>query len=527
MSSTLDPGPLVEAVAARVERWRRERFASRLFSRDHTLWSPEPLPELADRLGWLELPEAMAPRVEELERLGAEVAAEGVEAVVLLGMGGSSLAPALYAATFGHAPDRPRLEVLDTTHPDAVAAAEARLDPERTVWVVASKSGTTVETLALFRHFWRRAGGDGRRFLAITDPGTPLEVLARERGFRGTVLAPPDVGGRFSALSVFGLVPAALCGVPVAGLLESASAMAAACRGEEGNPGLELGALLGEAALAGRDKLTLLATPGFRALPAWLEQLLAESTGKGGRGIVPVDGEPRLDPAGLGPDRVLVTLALAGEGPAALPVGHPTVRMALASPVELGGELYRWEVATAAAGAVLGVNPFDQPDVQLAKELARRALGGELEPGEGVPAETPEAVARLERLVAALDPGDYLAVQAFLAPAAATDAALARLRAALRRRTSCPVTVGYGPRFLHSTGQLHKGGPPTVRCLQLVDTPRSDLPVPETGTTFGRLIRAQADGDLAALAARGRQVLRIELGGEPAAAVTALAEALS
>ncbi len=531
-------GDLEGALAARLAAWRETDAVGRLWRRDHTLWSEEPVPELEDRLGWLGLPETMAARCDVLRRFAAAAAGEGIGRVLLLGMGGSSLAPDVFARTFAGAPGFPGLVVVDTTHPDAVRAVDRAADPERTLVLVASKSGTTVETLSLFRHFWERLAAlpeRGRRFAAVTDPGTPLETLARERGFREVFSAPPDVGGRFSALSVFGLLPAALIGVDPARLLASARAASAACRDPEGDA-VALGALLGEAARAGRDKLTLFTSPHLGAFPAWIEQLVAESTGKRGRGILPVAGEPPQPTALYGRDRLFVSLALAGERERPLEelldalaaAGHPVMRIRLDEPADLGGEMFRWETAVALAGSVLGINPFDQPDVQLAKDLARRAMAGEAASvPSGVAADAAGLADAVAARLASVAAGDYVAVQAFLAPEPETDARLARLRSRLLAALRVPVTVGYGPRFLHSTGQLHKGGPDRGVFLQLVDNPRRDLPIPGSDHTFGQLIRAQADGDLAALQARGRRILRVDLGADPQAGLARLAEAVT
>ena len=536
----LAPGPLAGAVEARLARWQREDTAGRLWRRDHTVWFAEDRPELTDRLGWLDLPEAMVSRLGELEALAHGVLADGVERVVLLGMGGSSLAPEVFERVLGNAPGHPALEVLDSTHPGTVARLSAAVDPARTLFVVASKSGGTVETLSFFRHFWKLLEGRpdrGRHFVAITDPGSGLERLARERGFRAVVLAPPDVGGRFSALCPFGLAPAALIGVALPRLLASAREAAVAHR-DGAAPGFALGALLGEAALAGRDKLILLTSPGLAAFPAWLEQLIAESLGKEGRGVVPVAGEVLRAPSWYGEHRVFVRLGLAGEGDdateralAALErAGHPVARIELGDPLELGAEMFRWELATAMAGSILGVNPFDQPDVQAAKEAAKRAMAGEAggEAPEAVPVEDPARVAAaLDRWAGTVETGCYVAVQAFLEPSEGTAAALGTLRRALGERLGVPVTAGWGPRYLHSTGQLHKGGPASGRFLQLVDRPAADVPIPETSHTFGHLIAAQAAGDASALAARGRILLRLDLGANPGAALGELAERIA
>ncbi len=532
-------GTLATAFERRLSAWREADAVSRLWAKDRTLWSPQPVPELTDRLGWLHLPASSRLELPRLVKLAGEVREEGVRRVVLAGMGGSSLAPELFQHTFGNREGCPDLVVLDTTHPDGVAELLAHLDLARTLVLVSSKSGSTIEMLSLFAILWERMAAavaePGGRFVAITDPGTSLQRLAQERGFRGIFNGVADVGGRFSALSVFGLVPAALIGVDVERLLASAEAMAAACARAEDNPGLELGAALAELALGGRDKLTFVAAPPLGSLPDWLEQLVAESTGKHGRGIVPVVGEPLADTAAYGADRAFVGLAVAGREDAALldrldtlqAAGHPVLRLVLADPFELGGELFRWEVAVALAGSALGINPFDQPDVQLAKELARRAMGAGAGPTKNGHGERGEPVARLLEFLASARPGDYLAVQAFLGPNLTTGAQLARLQRRLRDRLRLAVTVGYGPRFLHSTGQLHKGGADNGLFLQLVDRPRVDLGVPGSDYTLARLVAAQARGDMDALASRGRRVLRLDLGGEPVARLAELVDRLA
>ncbi len=515
------------------------------------MWSPTVVPELVDRLGWLTLPESMQAETAAYAAFADEVRGEGIRDVVLLGMGGSSLAPEVFQATFGRREGYPSLIVLDSTHPDAVRAVESRLDLARTLFVVSSKSGGTSETTSFFRYFWSRyqtsaaggphqpAGAAGRHFVAITDPGTSLEALAREREFRRVFNARPDVGGRYSALSAFGLVPAALVGVDVPHLLEHARAMAgAAGPGAEGdaNPAVALGAALGELALGGRDKVTFLVGPSVALLPAWIEQLVAESTGKQGKGILPVADEPRLAAGDYGSDRVFVSIAIEGAEQAGLAdatrelaaKGHPVIAIALGKKIDLGQEFFRWQFATAAAGAILGIQPFDQPDVQLAKDLARRAMdaaGSQAAPAAGSSAIADSARWReaITRWLSSVGPHDYVAVHAYVAPSAASVGALERLRERLGRRTKVATTLGLGPRFLHSTGQLHKGGPNTGLFLQLVDDPERDLPVPETTYTFGQLIRAQAAGDAMALEQRGRRVLRIDLGPDAVKGLETLA----
>jgi len=532
----LSLGSYLPAVEERLLRFDREGFAERLWRKDPTLWSEDPVPELADRLGWLDLAEASESDLEEIRSFAASTPALRV---LLLGMGGSSLAPEVFARLF---PRDRQLEVLDSTHPSAVAAATARSSSGHTLYVVSSKSGTTVETSSLCAHFLareRRAHPEraGERFVAITDEGTPLEALAREKGFAAVFRAPAEVGGRYSALSRFGLVPAALVGVDLGRLLASAAEMAAACRSSSDNPGLTLGAMLGELALAGRDKLTLLADPALASFPDWLEQLVAESLGKVGRGVVPVAGEGDEPHGARSDDRVFVGLRLAGEADPAITArisrareaGHPTIEISLEDRLQIGAEIFRWEAAVAVAGAVLGVQPFDQPDVQAAKDAAKRAMARTSRDQRSGPSAVGAGSASLTVAVndwlAGLDDGDYVAIQAFLDPASSA-AALANLRGALWRRTGGVVTAGHGPRFLHSTGQLHKGGPDTGRFLQLIDSPAVDVAVPGGEHTFGQLIRAQAAGDAEALAERGRRVLVVDLGEGGASAVGPLIDAI-
>ena len=531
-------GGLTARVQARLDSWDAEGFGARMWAKDHTLWSRTEIPELTDRLGWLWLPGETG-QVAGMEDFAAEVRREA-DRVVLLGMGGSSLAPEVYQATFGNADGYPELVVLDSTHPAAVQAVAKSVDPRRTLFVVASKSGGTIETLSLFRYFWHEVSGamdhPGERFVALTDPGSGLEALARERGFRWVFPTPPEVGGRYSALTPFGLAPAALIGMDIRRLLASAAAMAGACGPEvpaSHNPGLRLGAAMGEAALAGRDKVTYVCSPAVAAFGGWVEQLIAESTGKNGTGIVPVAGEPLGDYRAYGDDRLFVHLAVAGEDPAGQPaalevlqaVGHPVIRVILDDLYDLGAELFRSEMAVAAAGSILGINPFDQPDVQIAKDLARRAmsdegLGGVIDEVDA--GDSGQLGDRLEEWIGMLRPGDYIGIQAYLPMGGPVAADLGKLVRTLRDGYRAAVTLGYGPRFLHSTGQLHKGGAGNGLFLQVVDTPAPDLVVPEAGFTFGELIEGQAAGDCQALAARGHRVLRVRLGDDPAEGVGAV-----
>ena len=515
--------------------WQQARVPERFWKQDPTLWPAAPASDVAQRMGWLRLPEMMHEQLHELTSFAEAVRSEGFRHVVVLGMGGSSLAPDVLRGMFGHRPGYPELLVLDSTHPDAVAAVQRAIDVSRTLFLVSSKSGTTIEPLSFYRYFADavRASGaaPGRSFVAITDPGTPLEKLAHEDGFRAVFLALPTVGGRYSALTMFGLVPAALVGVDVRSLLDRAWTMAEACAPSvpvRENPGLALGAALGELGTHGKDKLTLYAGGSFAPFPVWVEQLVAESTGKVGKGIVPIVDEPRVPPDRYGSDRVFVEVQERGrlDGPLAThtsrleSAGFPVVRVQVPDPLAVGEEFFRWEMAVASAGNVLGIDPYDQPDVELAKELARRAMARPADAAAGPdrttvsvnePAALAEAVASW---TGSARPGDYVGIQAYLAPTAETTGALEQLRRRLLEGLRLATTCGYGPRFLHSTGQLHKGGPNTGLFLQLIDLPRQDRPVPGAGYTFGELIRSQSMGDYQALRQKERRVLRVDLGDD-------------
>jgi transaldolase/glucose-6-phosphate isomerase len=545
---TFSLGHYESKVADRLKKWQEEQVARRIWDKDFTVWAATHLPEITDRLGWLHLPETMRSELGGLNAFADEIKTVGPRHIVLLGMGGSSLAPEVFQATFGSGPGRAELIVLDSTHPRQVKAVASRVDPRRALFIVASKGGTTIETISLFKYFFRAAaeltGNAGRHFVATTDAGSPLESLAAERGMRRTFIAPADVGGRYSALTQFGLLPAALIGVDIDGLLKSASAMADACGPSvpaADNPGLALGAALGELALAGRDKVTFVTSASLAAFPSWLEQLIAESTGKNGRGIVPVVDEPLGRAQAYGPDRVFVHIGLAGGSSVEAAehlglleaAGHPVIRIVVNEKIDLGGEIFRWELAVAGAGSILGINPFDQPDVRLAKDLSRDAMaeGASNWAGGREPA---LSVERKDKLAGALDKflstgrrGDYLGIQAYLAPAAPIRTSLEGMRPALRDKLRVATTLGFGPRFLHSTGQLHKGGPNTGLFLQLVDTISDDLTVPETDYTFGRLVSAQSSGDFQALQLRKRRVLRIALGRDAIAGLEKTWEVLS
>ncbi len=524
---------------------REQGFLERLRERDASLWSrdPEEQAAIANRLGWVTVHATMAERSLELREFGREVQEGGYTHVVLLGMGGSSLAPEVFQETFGPAAGFPPLTVLDTTDPASILAVERSLDLQRTLFIVSSKSGTTIETTSLFRYFAERvrvARGDGgvlENFVAITDPDTPLEKQANREGFRRCFLNPPDIGGRYSALSYFGLVPAAAIGVDIDRLLEGAQAL-------DQRATLELGATLGAMAAEGRDKITFLPTPALRSFGAWAEQLLAESTGKKGQGLVPVDGEPAGPPEVYGNDRLFVRLRLAGQpdeldGPvrAIQAAGHPIVTIELSGVYALGAELLRWEIATAAAGALMGIDPFDEPNVQESKDNTMAVLR-ESSRAEHVsdppPTATDDALSlycdaataqvlgggessvgsALAQHFRRSGAGDYLAIMAYFQRSERHDRLLTRMRTMLRDATRLATTAGYGPRFLHSTGQLHKGGPPTGVFLQLTADDQLDLPIPgEPAYSFSKLKQAQALGDLRALQQRGRRVVRVHVSG--------------
>ena len=447
---------------------QRADLIDRIWERDSTTWTGA---DEARWLGWLDEPRRMRERVPELSAFAEEIAADGIDAVVLLGMGGSSLAPEVLRRTF----DVSGFHVLDTTHPAAIRALEAALDLDRTLFVSASKSGSTLETRSHTDYFWEKTGKRGAAFAAVTDPGSDLERLAGERGFRHVFHGEPTIGGRYSALSAFGIVPAALMGVDVDRLLANAERMADDCRLDEGNPGFELGRQLGAGWHEGRDKICIRETPGGFGL--WAEQLIAESTGKQGKGLIPAPGES--------PDG-------ADRQDAAPQVDDPYA---------LGAEFFRWEFAVAVAGAYLAINPFDQPDVQAAKDKTNEVLATGQEPEVEPEGSIAELLARAEN-------HDYVCVQAFVDPA--TD--LTPIVGKLRRASGVVVTHGYGPRYLHSTGQLHKGGPNTGLFLQIVDDEGDELPIPGKPFGFRRFIRAQAEGDFESLKARGRRVARVKLG---------------
>ncbi len=542
---TLELGDLKKQVDERLKLWKKQDFSRRLWAKDHTLWFSKPQPEITDRLGWLFLPEMMHDSLEELSLFSEQIKNEGISSVVLLGMGGSSLAPDVFQKTFGNAPGYPELHVLDSTHPSAVLSVEEKLDLNRILFIVSSKSGTTMETLSLFRYFWNKirlnTDDAGEHFVAITDPGTPLMKLAHERGFRRVFEANPDVGGRYSALTYFGMVPAALIGMDIHKHIDRAwiaSKNCALCGSEDEAAGTILGASLGEVCRE-RDKLTFIASDSIRSFPDWLEQLIAESTGKDDKGILPVAGEPLATVGEYSQDRFFVFLTLSGESVTELEdrmkalkqAGHPFIRIELSDRFDLGREIFSWEVAVALAGSVLGIHPFNQPDVQLAKDFTKKAMENigkkEASDEETWSFDEPKALAQaLKSWLEQAKPGDYVAIQAYLAPSEEVTEALQSIRLELLKRTNLATTLGYGPRFLHSTGQLHKGGPNTGLFLQIVDEPNMELPVPETDYSFKNLIEAQAVGDYRALKQRGRRILRVNLKSDVISGLKKLSESI-
>ena len=557
----LFPTDLSRALEAALADWERDRGTARLWARDASLWTGT---DEARWMGWLDAPRAAAAGLDALESF-ARHTARGVTDVLLLGMGGSSLCPEVFAVTFGPQDGFPRLGVLDSTDPAQVARIERGIDLDRTLFVVASKSGSTLEPNIFKAYFHARVterlGADraGGRFVAITDPGSSLERAAADEGFLRTFAGVPEIGGRFSALSNFGLVPAALMGLDVRRIVERAGRMAAACgtdRAAADNPGVALGLALGVAARAGRDKLTIVASPGLRDLGAWLEQLIAESTGKEGRAIIPVDGERLAAPEVYGDDRIFAYLRLVSgadpatdEAVAALArAGQPVVRIALDHAYDVAAEFFRWEIATAVAGSILGINPFNQPDVEASKVATRRLTDAVEETG-ALPAETPiledaglrfytdeanaralagAAAARTARdLLAAhlgrLGRGDYFALLAYVDMTEAHAAPLQAIRRAVGDRAGHATCLGFGPRFLHSTGQAYKGGPDTGVFLQVTCDDGDDLPVPGRRYSFGTVKAAQARGDFEVLAERGRRALRVHLGPDVAGGLRTLA----
>lgn len=542
-------------VRAALAKLDEQRFCQRLWERDPSLWKSEPGHQrvIKNALGWLTVPGVMLGQVDEVLRFVDEVRNAGFKHAIVLGMGGSSLCPDVCRATFGTAPGFLGLHVLDSTVPASVAHVEKSVDVVKTLFLVSSKSGGTAETTSFYKYFYHRVGNlkgerAGENFVAITDPGTSLEKLALERRFRRVFHGQPDIGGRYSALSNFGMVPAALAGVDIRALLVNAEALVRACSGSvsaQDNPGAWLGVTMAEAARAGRDKITFVISPRIETFADWAEQLIAESTGKEGKGLVPVAGEALGDPAAYGGDRLFVHLRLAGKTEedverklqALEAAGHPVIRIELQDVLDLGKEFFRWEVATATAGALLGINPFDQPNVQESKDNTNRLLtqfgaqgkfveDASVVESEGVgfycDATTRSSLERATQPRAMTDylaaflgqarPGDYVALLAYLEPSGKHKALVESIRLRLRDALRLATTVGFGPRYLHSTGQLHKGGATNGLFIQITADDAEDLPVPGEPYSFSVLKQAQALGDLQSLQSKNRRGVRFPLG---------------
>lgn len=525
-----------EAARRTVDALLARHLIGRIWQRDVSVWGATPGDEvsraIANRLGWLDVAVTMPPELDRVVSVADEIRRDGIGMVYLLGMGGSSLCAEVIRSVYGVRDGCPQLVVMDTTDEAAIHAAATRLEPARTLFLVASKSGGTIEVASMEKLFWgevsRALGAKaGRQFVAITDPGTGLAQLAARRGYRHTFVNPPDIGGRFSALSLFGLVPAALIGAPVRDMLAGGLDMAEGCRQENHqNAGLELGAFIGAAANDGRDKLTVLLPPSMRTLGLWIEQLIAESTGKHGKGALPVVDEPLVSAGEYGSDRCFVSLSTDRDAPdmarvqALEDAGHPVLR--LSTRVEsLGAEFFRWEFATAVAGAVLGINPFDEPNVAEAKEKTKAILAAGDFSG-GTPAASTAGVAVyssrfrgsspaqvIRNAVASLAPGDYVGFLSYLPADSGVEAAVQKIRSDIQARTKVASTYGLGPRYLHSTGQYHKGGPNKMLAFVLTGEDATETQVPEAPYSFKQLKRAQAVGDYQTLEAHDRRTVRI------------------
>jgi len=536
------PPELQSLVVAANARLTESRAVERMWACDHRLWKQDPT-DIANRLGWLTIVEYMKDRAEDLRTFAASAKKRGIHDVVLLGMGGSSLGPEVLRATFGSSNGFPRLWVLDSTVPGWIQQVTQAIDPARSLFILASKSGGTIEVMSLFAHFWElvhKTPGHqgGEQFIAVTDPGTGLEKLAAEHGFWRIFTNPPDIGGRYSVLSYFGLVPAALMGIDIARLLTRAITMAQACRTQsplDQNPGADLGATMASLAQAGRNKITLISSPQITAFGLWAEQLLAESTGKEGTGLIPVANEPMVSPTAYGMDRLFIYLRLRGDQNRQLDLqiaglarhGHPVLTLTLQDRYDLAGEFFRWEIATAVAGHLLGIHPFDQPNVQESKDNTARVLDTIQVTGRLPKQTTATAAQAAAQLKQQCRPGAYVAILAYTTPSFRMEQAIRSLRRALISHHHVTTTAGYGPRYLHSTGQLHKGGPKSGLFLQLVDQMIPDLGIPGKPFTFRTLAQAQAAGDIQALKAHDQQGIVLPLGKNPITTIQTLTKFLA
>jgi len=559
-------GPFEERVKTALKELKENQVIEKIWNLDHTVWKPKPT-EISNRLGWLVSPKGMMDSIAEIEAFVEEVREAGYTHALLLGMGGSSLAPEVFRFTFGVKDGYLDLAVLDSTDPGAVLSFAEKLNPAKTLFIVSTKSGGTVETLSFFKYFYNRVsdsfGADqaGEHFIAITDPGSSLEQTAKKLNFRKTFLNDPNIGGRFSVLSFFGLVPAALIGMDLKLLLERASRMAANCSDSENNSGAWFGAIMGQLALAGRDKLTLIISPQIMHFGLWAEQLVAESTGKEGKGIVPIDGEEVGSPADYAQDRLFVYMKLAGDSTYDSKVedlkdaGHPVVQLNLKDIYDLGGEFFRWQFATAVASYFLKINPFDQPNVESAKVLTKQMVSEYHEKGrlpelkptlttDGIGIYTDIYVSDLEEALGIFfafantgsgenTPRSYVAIQAYIQPTSETEKALKSLQSKIRNVFKLATTVGFGPRFLHSTGQLHKGDAGNGLFIQLTADSAKDANIPDnpgeanSSMSFGVLKMAQALGDRQALLDAGRKVIRFHFRKEVVEGIKQIEQAIS
>ncbi|HJS25299.1 MAG TPA: hypothetical protein VJ751_13155, partial [Pyrinomonadaceae bacterium] len=518
-------GPLTDRVNSAMEAAVVNEVAQRIWSKDPSLWKSDEdnAKVIRNSLGWLTVAGEMLGTADELVEFAESTRARGFQHVMVCGMGGSSLCPEVLARTFGQQQGFPELLVLDSTDPDVIAAFAEGIDIERCLFVIASKSGSTTEPNVFYK-FWydqlsQRSENPGDNFIAITDPGSPLVETARELKFHQTFLNQADIGGRYSALSYFGMVPAALMGLDVRRFLDRASLVAQPDVSEKS--ALPLGVIMGECANAGRDKLTLVIDPSLETLGLWIEQLVAESTGKEGKGILPVNGEQLGSPDVYGNDRLFVSISLGAVSKetknkldALAEAGHPVVHRELASVYRLGAEFFEWEFATACAGWRLGINPFDQPNVQEAKDATKELLESFVRRGRLDEREKTAEDEDITTLLDTIKPGDYIAFLNFIEETPEIDRKFREIRTRLRDATKCAVTVGYGPRFLHSTGQLHKGGPDTGVFFQIIANDQTDFPIPGEDYTFSILKQAQALGDFRALSKRGRRVIGIDISND-------------
>jgi transaldolase/glucose-6-phosphate isomerase len=555
------PDSLAGAVAASLEDWKKNNKVVRLWQKDASLWTGT---DESNWLGWLSITEEQLAHIDTLKRIAADIKKARFKHALLLGMGGSSLCPEVMRMTFGKIKGHPELHVLDSTDPAQIRAIEAKLDLKSTICIVSSKSGSTLEPNIYKQYFFERVKAKvgekevGNRFIAITDPGSKMQQVAEADKFRKIFFGVPGIGGRYSAISNFGMVPAAVMGVNVEKFLKNTEEMVKACGASsaaDSNPGVLLGTILGIAATHGRDKITIITSPGIFDLGAWLEQLIAESTGKSGKGIIPVDRERLAKPAAYGNDRVFAYLRLASKpnkaqdaAVAALEkAGHPVVRITLPNIYNLGQEFFRWEIATAVAGSIIGINAFNQPDVEASK-IETKKLTSQYEATGSLPPEVPffeasgiklfaddknavavhgpNLVAVLKSHLARAGMGDYFAVLGYITMNPANEKALQGIRLAVRDKKKVATVLGFGPRFLHSTGQAYKGGPNSGVFLQITCDDAKDLPVPGQKYTFGIVKAAQARGDFAVLAERGRRALRVHLGKNVKAGLAALAKAV-